>query len=220
MIEKTRVVYHTPPGCVIWNLIPVPQASCVVIEERNESTRKVSVACIEFSGKVVWRTTHLPETWWININRVTLNQVVLRVFQTTTNPDVVSEMVLNVHNGALISAQPEPEYTNTVLRPFVYVQGEGEFNTVQKFVLQKEKHMIFIGAEYLEAGDFVFIAYYKGEPARFTNVLACFGRNGTPVWSEEIGTNLKGMGIGTFFIVSNTLFFVKNKTELVTFRIV
>jgi Tfp pilus assembly protein PilZ len=52
-------------------------------------------------------------------------------------------------------------------------------------------------------------------------VLACFGRVLEKlIWSEEIGTNLKGMGIGTFFIAHHYCIFVKNKTELVTFRIV
>ena len=220
MIEKTCVVYRAPSGCVIWNLLPVPQLCQMIIEERNDNARNVSIACIEFSGKVVWRVNHLPETWWINVNRVTLNQVVLRVFQTTTNPDVVSEIVLNVRNGEPVSVQPEPECTNGLLRPFVYVQGEAEFNTVQKFLEERVKQQIFIGAEYLEANDLVFIAYYIGQPGNFTNVLACFSRTGELSWSEEIGTNLEGMGIGTFFIATNTLFFVKNKTELVTFRIV
>ncbi|MDZ7646033.1 MAG: hypothetical protein U5K54_01985 [Cytophagales bacterium] len=54
----------------------------------------------------------------------------------------------------------------------------------------------------------------------FTNALGCFNKAGELLWQDEIGTNLKGIGINTFFIAYDYLFFVKNKTELVTFRIV
>lgn len=219
MIEKTAVVYVTPPGFVIWNLLPVPEGEYVVMEERNDTTRKVTFACITTSGKLLWRNTNLPETWWVNLIHVTQHHVLLRIFENTTNPDVVQTIALNVKNGEQATL-PELEHTIDALRPFVYLQGEPEFDTVQKFLLQKLNTNIFLGVEYLPVKDFIFIAYYSGQPAHFTNVLACFRHEGSLLWSEEIGTNLKGMGIGTFFIATNTLFFVKNKTELVTFRIV
>jgi hypothetical protein len=220
LIEKTCVVYHAPPGFVIWNLMPVPELECMVIEERNDTTRKVSITCIEFSGKLVWRNTNLPETWWINLSHVTPQYILLRMFESTTNPDAVQVIALNLRDGAVTATQPEADYTIAALRPFVYVQGEADFETVQKFLIQKLKQPVYLGAEYLEVKDLILISYYTGQPADFTNVLACFGREGSLHWHEEIGTNLKGMGMGTFFIATNTLFFVKNKTELVTFRIV
>lgn len=220
MIEKTCVVYQAPPGFVIWNLIPVPEAACMVIEERNDTTRKVSIACVSFSGKLQWRNANLPESWWINLNAVTDKQIILRVFESTANPDAVRLIALSITTGNVSEIVSTPEHTIQPLRPFVYVQGEPEFETVQKFLHQQLSQAAFLGAEYLETANQVFVSYYTGQPAAFTNVLACFGRNGKLYWTEEIGTNLKGMGVGTFFIATNTLFFVKNKTELVTFRIV
>lgn len=220
MIEKTCVVYQAPPGFVIWNLIPVPEAACMVIEERNDATRKVAITCVEFSGKVHWRNASLPESWWINLNAVTNTQVMLRLFENTANPDAVRLIALSLTNGEVSEIAYEPMHTIQPLRPFVYVQGEPEFETVQKFLQQQLRQMAFLGAEYLETQTRIFISYYTGQPAAFMNMLACFGRDGKLYFTEEIGTNLKGMGVGTFFIETNTLFFVKNKTELVTFRIV
>lgn len=218
MIEKTCVVYQTPAGFVIWNVLPAG-ADCVVIEERNELTRKVSIVCISVTGNLLWRNTNLPDSWWISLNSVTSAQVLLRLFENTTNPDVVTVLALSLETGHEVLPQHE-QHTITALRPFVYVQGEPDFETVQTFIRQQMKQEIFLGAEYIETEKMILIAYYTGQPAAFTNVLACFSREGLLNWSEEIGTNLKGMGIGTFFIATNTLFFVKNKTELVTFRIV
>lgn len=218
MIEKTCVVYQTPAGFVIWNVLPAG-ADRVVIEERNERTRKVSIVCITVTGNLLWRNTNLPDSWWISLNSVTSTQVLLRMFENTTNPDVVSVLALNLETGHGMLPQHE-EHTIMALRPFVYVQGEPDFETVQTFIRQQTKQEIFLGAEYMETEQMILISYYTGQPAAFTNVLACFSRDGSLNWGEEIGTNLKGMGIGTFFIATNTLFFVKNKTELVTFRIV
>ncbi|MBN8649801.1 MAG: DUF4905 domain-containing protein [Cytophagales bacterium] len=220
MIEKTCVVYQAPPGFVIWNLIPAPEAGCMVIEERNDATRKVAIACVSFTGKLHWRNVNLPESWWINLNAVTNTQVMLRLFESTANPDAVRLIALSLTTGEVSEIAPESAHTIQPLRPFVYVQGEPEFETVQKFLQQQLRQMAFLGAEYLETESQIFISYYTGQPAVFTNVLACFGRDGKLHFTEEIGTNLKGMGVGTFFIETNTLFFVKNKTELVTFRIV
>lgn len=220
MIEKTCVVYQAPPGFVIWNLIPASEVGCMVIEERNDATRKVSVACVEFSGKVQWRNANLPESWWINLNAVTNTQVMLRLFESTANPDAVRLIALSLITGEVTEIAPDPTHTIQPLRPFVYVQGEPEFETVQKFLQQQLRLVAFLGAEYLETENQIFVSFYTGQPAAFTNVLACFGRDGKLHWTEEIGTNLKGMGTGTFFIATDTLFFVKNKTELVTFRIV
>lgn len=220
MIEKTCVVYQAPTGFVIWYLVPVPEAACIVIEERNEATRKVSIACVSFAGELQWRNANLPESWWINLNAVTDKQIILRVFESTANPDAVRVIALTLAKGEVSEIPPEFAHTIQPLRPFVYVQGEPEFETVQKFLHQQLNQTAFLGAEYLETANQVFVSYYTGQPAAFTNVLACFGRDGKLYWIEEIGTNLKGMGVGTFFIATNTLFFVKNKTELVTFRIV
>ncbi|MCW5911582.1 MAG: DUF4905 domain-containing protein [Cyclobacteriaceae bacterium] len=219
MIEKTAAVYQSPPGFVIWNLAPA-EAPYVVLEERNDSTRNVSIVCITAAGELCWRNDKLPESWWINLSAVTKTHVWLRLFGNTLNPDAVRLISLSVTDGAVIEAAPGAAHTIQPLRPFVYVQGEPDFDTVQKFLFQQLGHAVFLGAEYLEAEGLIFVSYYIGRPAAFTNVLACFRQDGSFRWSEEIGTNLKGMGTGTFFIASGTLFFVKNKTELVTFRIV
>jgi len=211
-------VYQTPAGFVIWNVLPAG-ADRIVIEERNEHTRKVSIVCLTFAGNLVWRNANLPDSWWINVSSVTPTQILLRLFENTTNPDVVKLLALSLDTGYEVEPLHQ-EYTIEAIRPFVYVQGEPDFETVQKFMRQQMKQALFLGAEYVETEKLILISYYTGQPAAFTNVLACFSREGLHYWSEEIGMNLKGMGIGTFFIATNTLFFVKNKTELVTFRIV
>lgn len=223
MIEKPRGKFSIALEATLWNVLPVPAKSWVIVEERNETTRHVSFAAIDYKNKkVVWRTSSPTETWWINLVLVTHEQVHLKIFENTSNPDKTIWQVLTLESGAVIEGDPkiEIEYTNDVIRPFQYLAGEGDFETIKNFLNERLNVLSILGVEYVEYLDFVFISYYFGDPGKFNNRLACFKRTGELLWQEEIGTNLKGIGVNTFFLVANQLFFVKNKTELVTFGIV
>ncbi|MBX2898101.1 MAG: DUF4905 domain-containing protein [Cyclobacteriaceae bacterium] len=219
MTEKTDVVYGAATGSVLWNLLPANGGRLVVLEERSEQQQQVAFVCITEAGKELWRRTDLPEPWWINLVYVGNAHVWLRKFESTANPDAARWLVLNLETGVETTATPEPENTISALRPFVYLQGEPDFETVATF-MKKIGAPIFLGAEYREHGGYLFISGYTGQPANYTNMLWCLRQDGTLCWQQQIGTNLKGIGTGTFFIAGSRLFFVKNKTELVTFRIV
>jgi hypothetical protein len=223
LIEKPRYHYSIQLSTVIWNVLPVPGKPWVVVEERDETNRKVSFCAIDYQKKeIVWRNNSLPELWWINLVRVTPSQVLFKIFVNTSNPDVTHVLALSVAEGKPLDPpiEIEDEHTNELIQPFQYLAGEHDFETVKQFVVGRTQKLPLLGAEYLEHAGFIFISHYFGNPGSFTNVLACFSSAGNIVWQEEIGTNLKGIGVNTFFVVADYLFFVKNKSELVTFRIV
>lgn len=202
--------------------MPVPGRSWVVMELRNEARRKVVVVMYNYdTHKVVWVAPNLPEAWWINLTDVSVDYVCLTQFESTDNPDRTGVIYLTTKDGSIV---PPPEielvnHTNQSQFPFQYVMGEPEFETVKKF-LSGFATNISMGVEYLELTNHVLISYYEGVPGSYTNSLACFSRQGKLLWQEQIGMNLKGIGINTFFMVAERIFFVKNRSELVTFRIV
>ncbi len=222
MIEKPLHHFTAQSNAPIWNVLPVPGKSWVIVEERDEKSRKVSFSAIDYEQKkIVWRNETLPETWWINLVAVTKSQVLLKIFENTTNPDITHWVALSVQDGKQLAKVLEQEqHTNELNQPFQYLAGEHDFETVSKFLQTRLNITPILGAEYLEQAGFIFISFYFGVPAAFTNQLACFSKVGDLLWQLEIGTNLKGIGVNTFFVVSNHLFFVKNRSELVTFRIV
>ena len=116
--------------------------------------------------------------------------------------------------------QNDWQHTNDTMQPFQYLDGEPDFETVKNFLKSKFNRTPRLGVEYLEHEGHIIISYYAGDPAAFINCIALFNAQGDCLYEDEIGTNLKGIGVNTFFIVSDRLFFVKNRTELVTFRIV
>ncbi|GEM_PF-1197043 len=223
MIEKPRGTVSLHLQATIWNVLPVPEKPWVVIEERNDETRQVSFLAYDYNEKkIIWRSSLQSEPWWINLVQVTLDFVFLKTFENTSNPDKTKWHALSLKDGKPLETVPEinSDHTNEVIQPFQYLEGEEDFNTVKFFVEKKLLvHPVF-GIEYVEYADFIFISYYLGGSGMFANRLACFTKAGNLSWQDEIGMNLKGIGLNTFFLASDHLFFVKNKTELVTFGIV
>lgn len=205
----------------VWNLLPHAQKPLIVIEQRDEEHRLVAFSAFDFvNQKFLWRDVVLAEKWWVNLVAVEHGYAVLKIFESMENPDKTSLHFLSLEDGKILKEQPvaASAHTNKAVHPFQYLQGEPDFETVKKFIQTKRKAMPRLGAEYLEWEGFIFISYYVGDA--LTNYLAIFDEVGDCVYEEKIGTNLKGIGVNTFFIASGYLFFVKNKIELVTFRIV
>jgi len=208
----------------VWNILPFPGKPVMVVEQRDDVRRVVSFSAFDFENqRFLWRDVITREKWWVNLAGVTQDHIVLKVFESTENPDKTSLLFLSTEDGRELVQdlqQNEGLYTNDTLHPFQYLDGEGDFETVKNFLRSKIDSMPGFGAEYLEHAGYIIISYYTGDVAALVNHLAVFNSKGECLYHEEIGTNLKGIGINTFFILSGYLFFVKNRTELVTFRIV
>jgi hypothetical protein len=222
--EKQLVRHSVICPAPIWNLLPAPEQPWVVMELRDEAKREVSFSLWDYQAqRFLWQNRVLPEKWWITLSGVDTERAWLKVYESTDNPDVISFQALHLKTGfveeADVSNLSFPD-TNILVRPFQYLDEEEEFASVKEFLKRRLHANAMIGCEYLESGEHVFISFYEGAPARYVNRLAAFSKEGRCFFDEEIGTNLRGIGWNTFFIAAGTLFFVKNRTELVTFRIV
>jgi hypothetical protein len=205
----------------LWNLYPVKGKPWLAIEQRDDDNREVSFSLYDFELQhFVWRDVVLAERWWTILTGTTDAGLLIKVFESVENPDKSHLMCLSFETGAPIEYENVLVHTNTAFQPFLYADGETDFELIGRFLHKKLQVSAKLAIEYLEFEDFVFISFYEGAPAAFRNHISVFSKAGEFLLNEEIGTNLKGIGVNTFFIFSNHLFFVKNKTELVTFRIV
>ena len=223
MAEKQFVPFDTVRfESPIWNMVPVPGKPILIIELRNDLTRNVSFSAFDYSNQeFLWREVVLPEKWWVTLLGATGDVVRMKVFESSDNPDKTSFLNIILNSGELVSTTESfTALPDEALRPAQYLDGEEEFEVVKNFLQKKLQVTPKLGAEYLVHGNYIFISYYKGNPASFVNSFSVFTQQGKLVLEEEIGTNLKGIGWNTFFIVNDRVFFVKNKMELVTFRIV
>lgn len=113
-----------------------------------------------------------------------------------------------------IERHTEPERE----RPVFYAEGTPHFETVRKFVAVAD-FTIIKGVEYLELADWILVSIYIDEADSLANYLLVFNATGQLVLKVKLGEKLAGLGADTFFILSGCLFLVKNKTELVAYRL-
>lgn len=108
----------------------------------------------------------------------------------------------------------------SVIKPFQYVESNSYFGIVKSFITEKLNVMPVSGVEYLEYHSFIMISYYVQQDNCLANYLIVMTKTGETVLHDKLGQSLKGIGLETFFILSGCLFFVRNKCELVSFKIV
>lgn len=107
----------------------------------------------------------------------------------------------------------------SLIRPLHYREGEAGFETVKKYMSRIEEKELTSGVDYLEYEGLVIMSIYVPEDG-LANYLIVLDPEGTVVLREKAGGNLKGIGIDTFFILEGSLFFVKNKRELLRYRLI
>ena len=130
------------------------------------------------------------------------------------------EVILDLKTGNTTNLQPGAHLTSRekTIRPHQYVDDHPYFESVRRFFSQKFNLLPVAALEYLEHESLIFISCYfkQNELANYLFVLSV---DGTLLLKEQIGERLKGIGLDTFFILSGSLFFVKNKVELVSYNI-
>ncbi|MEJ7644098.1 MAG: DUF4905 domain-containing protein [Chryseolinea sp.] len=126
---------------------------------------------------------------------------------------------------ALPSGLPVPDTTSFVLmpdpvvRPSQYAEGHEHFNTLKNFLATKFNLPVVAALEYIEHESAIFISLYVAEP-ELTNYLMILSSAGIVLREEKLDEHLKGIGLDTFFLYAGCVFFVKNKRELFSYKIV
>ena len=129
-------------------------------------------------------------------------------------------VILDIMTGREVSKTGGEQQVNIeVIRPHQYLAEHSYFNTVKIFLEQKFNLSPCVALEYLEYDSIVFISFYVQEN-ELANYLIMISADGNLLVKEKLDEQLKGIGLDTFFILSSCVFFVKNRAELVSYKIV
>jgi hypothetical protein len=128
----------------------------------------------------------------------------------------VSSGVITEMSWKELDVQTKPEFDN----PVQYMVGSPHFETIKKFILMQAHQVIEMGVEYLEYNGFILTSVYFKETQGLANYLIVFNESGELVLKERLAEKVQGLGMGTFFILSGCLFFVKNRLELVAYTFI
>lgn len=177
--------------------------------ETNNPDKKGVFAYHIFNDKMLW---------WNNdfsLSSVSNNNVV-GISSKYGFREVILDITTGRETDRIISAQ---EATPDAIRPHQYLPEHQYFETVRIFLEQKFNLSPVMALEYLEHDSIVFISFYVQESG-LANYLMMISAEGSLLKKEKLDEQLKGIGLGTFFILSGCVFFVKNKAELVSYKIV
>lgn len=158
--------------------------------------------------------------WWQN--GFSLSAANTRYVKGVDSKFSTKEIILDLFNGQpvhqvdfdLAVSQNFP-----VIRPFQYEQGTEHFDTVRDFLQTHLGIIPVITIEYLEFEGLIMASVFVNEQD-LANYLYVFASSGDVLLKEKLGEDLKGVGLDTFFIFSGHLIFVKNKRELISYKIV
>jgi outer membrane protein assembly factor BamB len=104
---------------VIWRVVPT-NAEVFVGEDRNLETKAVSFFCInQKTGEVLWKGISFDERWWIGIEAVCSDRVLLHGFSKPDMPDHKRILALDLFTGRTV-------WSNDDMR-FVLAGGDSVF---------------------------------------------------------------------------------------------
>ncbi len=119
----------------------------------------------------------------------------------------------------VVSSDPLP-VADLILRPSQYLEGQEHFHTIANFMTVKFNLSPVAALEYLELNSIILISYYLSETTELANYLMIISAAGSVLLREKLDDHLKGIGLDTFFLYAGCVFFVKNKRELFSYKIV
>lgn len=156
--------------------------------------------------------------WWNNdFSLIHANDHFVRGTATKYgNRDVILELENGLEVNGPNDFSPAPDI---VLRPSQYTEDHAYFITVKTFLSLKFNLLPVVALEYLEYDSLIFISVYIEENG-LANYLMIMTNDGDVLIREKLDEHLKGIGLDTFFIYAGCVFFVRNKRELFSYKIV
>lgn len=170
-------------------------------------------------GVLAYSLDNLDLVWWNN--DFSVSEITSAGVKGFSGKFGISEVILGVADGKPVSGAGESIISeNPVRKPVQYVEGMEYFETVKTF-LAKQLNLEAVSAlEYLETDQcFLISCYCRTEGNLLANFLFVFSKAGKLLLNERLDAGLSGIGLDTFFVIEDFLFFVKDKVELLSFRI-
>lgn len=109
----------------IWRIFP-SDSGFILGEDRDTAKKLVSFFCVRASdGTVVWRDLNLPEPWWVSIEAVSGQLLLLHEYRVPSMPDHQKILAVNIMTGT-------PVWTNEDLT-FSFSTGESLYASQDLF---------------------------------------------------------------------------------------
>jgi hypothetical protein len=153
-----------------------------------------------------------------------ISGTVLTVYQRESGSPVFRQLDLTSGrplSGDVVSetSAAEASFEGGVQYPWHYPEEQTYFQPIARFVSQQLQIQIqpVKAFDYAERQGLVVVSYYLCDPSGLTNRLVVFDGQARVRLHETLATGLPGVGQATFLIRDNSLLFIRDKKELVSY---
>ncbi len=105
--------------------------------------------------------------------------------------------------------------SNGTITPIHYTAEDPHFQTIHTFLVQKFQHMPLKGLDYLEHDGKIIISFYLSDGNALRNLIYVLNEHGELIFEDILDEKLTGIGINTFFVIENRLYYIKSKNLFV-----
>ena len=105
--------------------------------------------------------------------------------------------------------------SNGTINPIHYTAEDPHFQTIHTFLTQKFQLKPLKGLDYLEHDGKIIISFYLSDGNALRNLIYVLNEHGELIFEDMLDEKLTGIGISTFFVIANRLYYIKTKNLFV-----
>ncbi|MCP4522228.1 MAG: DUF4905 domain-containing protein [Cytophagales bacterium] len=212
-ITKGEVINTIKPDDETWWLgIEDVQNGCILLHgyESEQSPVHKGVYCYDaLTGQLLWERE--DDYFYQKVDDKT-------IYLATSEQEFLK---IETRSGEILETTAEslPLQTQEIKSigyPLHYDKENSHFETLVKFLIQLQNIEPVNAIEYWESSQHIVISYYIcDEENKLENYLLILSTEGEILFQDCIAESLEGVGLDTFFIYQEKLFFVQKKNKVV-----
>ena len=177
--------------------------------DKEQNIHKKGIALYSFGGELLQQFDYLT-------------------FQYINNNSIIAidpnEKLVAIENGELFEFNTKEKsnitsQTSEVTTPIHYTSEDVHFKTLTTFLSNNFNKEAVHAIDYLEVKDKILISYYIYEGSKLNNEFILLTKEGDLLYSTTLDNELSGIGYGTFFVIKNIVYFIRNKKTLLGIEI-
>lgn len=147
------------------------------------------------------------------------------VLRKVTQQGGVQELIcVDTLTGKTVSEKPilgvdKNEDDTHIIAPLVYDEENEHFATFQKFLLKKLQALPYKSVGYREHDGNIFIDYHEKQENGLKHKIVVLSEKGEILLKDELNSGTEMMSSSSFVIINAYLIYIKDKSELVCYKI-
>ncbi|MFT6854221.1 MAG: hypothetical protein ACJA0X_000179 [Cyclobacteriaceae bacterium] len=242
MLEHEALAFSFDVDGKIWKMALDEANANLALELRHEESFDVSYLVFNINSLEISNYMQFEEAdWWGSLVEINENLLLIDKYKDPQNPidkalllfdwtkekivrtiddfqlsEIQDELLIGVslkENGKSVHFEQKnivKPGVNGIQYPSSYTAGHEYFQLVGELLKNQQ---LALGVEYFENNRSIAISYYLSSGEKYSRSLIVL-QNDVELYHEIIDEQLNGQALGSFFVLNQKIFFIKNQTQL------